>query len=140
MAQRPILRSQANEVFESIRSTGLDPSEFAWSTQLSPAMYVIEVSKLTHKPTGYYFLFDFAHPGTETHRFEYTPSEQSNISVSGVAATWPAQVAAAKIHEEIVDVHGAVTSERRKFASRLRGRFKTKRDWEKSWRPTGNEL
>jgi len=66
-----ILKTQANEVFNSIKDLDIDPSEFEWQEIESntPDGEYFDVSKLVHVPTGYYFIFDYdyeSHYGTRS--------------------------------------------------------------------------
>src|SRR5438876_7379074 len=57
MEIRHLLRSQANEVFEAIKSAGLEPSDFDWEDIVGHNSGM-RVSQLAHKRSGYYFTFD----------------------------------------------------------------------------------
>jgi hypothetical protein len=117
MMQRHILRSQKNDVLEAVRSIGLDPTDFTWSVSESPYMgNSFEISKLVHRPTGYYFMSDFPSAGTETHAYEFTPSEQSFVSVKSTSGSWPGQLNAVKrwlrlIKRESIDLWSALGAE-----------------------------
>ena len=54
-----ILKTQANEIFQAMQSLGLDPSQFAWEEVPSKITQGLAVSRLVHRPTGHYFMFDF---------------------------------------------------------------------------------
>jgi hypothetical protein len=57
MEIRKLLKSQANEVFEAIKNAGLEPSEFDWQDTVGHVSGT-RVSRLVHKPSSYYFIFD----------------------------------------------------------------------------------
>jgi len=69
---RVLLASQKKQVLESCRAVGLDPRDFEWE-ELQVGNSTQVVSKIIHKPTGYYFLFDFQQNGM--HVTEYSPGE-----------------------------------------------------------------
>ncbi len=56
-ADNSLLRSQRNEVFTSITNGGLNPQDFEFKDYLHPNTSNL-ISTLTHKPTGYVFVFD----------------------------------------------------------------------------------
>ncbi len=61
MSKRLLLQSQKNSTLESIQKSSLNPADFEWSETGLPASLVENqaiVSKITHRPTGYYFIFD----------------------------------------------------------------------------------
>ena len=64
---RVLLASQKKRALEICQAAGVSPRDFAWE-ELRQAP---RVSKLSHKPTDYYFLFDFEPGGT--HVTEYSP-------------------------------------------------------------------
>lgn len=53
-----LLRTQQNEVLESIKWAGLNPNEFEWEEISSQNMNKI-ISKIKHKYDDYYFIFDY---------------------------------------------------------------------------------
>jgi hypothetical protein len=57
MEIRLLLRSQANQVFEAIKSAGLQATDFDWRDATGHAS-MTRVSRLVHKASGYYFIFD----------------------------------------------------------------------------------
>ena len=58
MEIRHLLQSQANQDLEAIRNeAGLEPTDFDWQDTEGP-MSNMRVSRLVHKPSGYYFVFD----------------------------------------------------------------------------------
>ena len=74
MKKQPILRSQAKEIFDVIKLKGFDISQFQWEERMSTKTSNLIVSALVHKPTDYYFLFDY-HQGT--HWVERSPGNGS---------------------------------------------------------------
>jgi hypothetical protein len=83
-----ILRSQANEVFNAIRQSGLDPTQFAWSTQYGWLNQELVVSRLTHTPSGFYYTFDFSDQG---HWAEFSPGEHKVVQTAHPGA-WSQQL------------------------------------------------
>ncbi len=68
-----LLKSQRNDVLETIRNKGLDPLEFEWDTRGSKHVHG-SVSGIFHRPTGYYFIFEH----TPTHRVSvYSPGSDT---------------------------------------------------------------
>jgi hypothetical protein len=59
MTEKVILKSQANEIYQAIRDAGLDPMDFKWGKRKSKNVSNLLVSELIHRPTGYFFVFDF---------------------------------------------------------------------------------
>jgi hypothetical protein len=57
MEIRHLLKSQSNEVFEAIKNAGLEPTDFDWQDATGHAS-MTRVSRLVHKGSGYYFMFD----------------------------------------------------------------------------------
>jgi len=54
-----LLATQKNDVLEVIREAGLDPSAFTWQESRSRFRRVPVAATLVHRPTGYYFKFDY---------------------------------------------------------------------------------
>jgi hypothetical protein len=52
----PLLSSERNQVFAWIKKSGLNPAEFTWSEQ-SADHGSVPALKLTHTPTGFWYLF-----------------------------------------------------------------------------------
>jgi hypothetical protein len=77
----PLLQSQMNEVFASVKHSGLDPSEFVWERWTSERDESSDTSALIHRPSRYWFQFDMGDdghycifsPGNETTREENYP-------------------------------------------------------------------
>lgn len=58
MAEDKLLRSQKNEIFELIKRNNLNPSDFKWDKILSKYTEKLEVPKLIHQPSDYYYIFE----------------------------------------------------------------------------------
>ncbi len=54
-----MLKSQANAIFDILRGLEFEPTDFVWETRDSIQTPGLKVSSLVHKPTGYYYVFDF---------------------------------------------------------------------------------
>lgn len=78
MADRGILRSQANEILGLLQEAGLIPSDFRWEDRESTFPKNGTVSALVHRPTGYYFKFDYSDQG---HWAEFSPGEDKIVDV-----------------------------------------------------------
>jgi hypothetical protein len=63
MSIRHLLKSQANQVFGALNDNGWNPADFEWQDIASVASRGEPISKLVHKPSGYYFTFDNAAGG-----------------------------------------------------------------------------
>lgn len=58
---RHLLKSQANRIFGVLLDNGWNPADFEWQdTRSVKTLSNILISKLVHKPSGYYFTFDNA--------------------------------------------------------------------------------
>ena len=73
MAQ--LLRSQQNEVLQRIQNVGLDPRSFEWDMVNGPSSRV-QVSRLVHRPTGGYFVFDL---NRGRHWTEFSPGHEVTV-------------------------------------------------------------
>ena len=71
-----LMRSQKNALFETIKQVGLDPSGFEWQTVGSHQDPSERVSKIRHRDTDYYFIFE------ENFGAVYAPGEYSSHAVS----------------------------------------------------------
>ena len=116
MAQRLILKSHANEVLLLIYHEGLAPSQFEWEERSSKHADNLEVSALIHRPTGYYFLFDF-YGSTSEHWAEFSPASGSPLH-SVHAGSWEFQrdyvlawITFLKREIEAPDLWGAICQE-----------------------------
>ncbi len=58
--ERLLLRTQRNDILQLITKLNLDPLEFEFHRIKSGLVLGCIVSKLFHKPTKYYFNFDFS--------------------------------------------------------------------------------
>ncbi len=82
MADSLILRSQADEMLQSIQDSRMDPSSFHWATTASVITVDLKVSKLIHSQTQYYFQFDL-HQGSHYCRFSPGESTQTENQYPG---------------------------------------------------------
>lgn len=86
MEIRNLLKSQANQVFEAIKNAGLEPSDFEW--QDAESFYSASVvSRLIHKPSGYFFSFD----NEDEFRSQWSPAEQTKWDL-GTDSSWTSQL------------------------------------------------
>ena len=92
MAERLLLRSQANTVFQAVREAGFDPELFGWETRPTVSNDDFRVSTLLHRPTGYFFQFDLARG--KQYCF-YSPGEDKDKDAQ-YPGTWEGQLAYAK--------------------------------------------
>jgi hypothetical protein len=77
MRERLILKSQANQVLQAIQAKELDGSEFERGQRESLFQQSgLIVSVLIHRPSGYYYLFDFR---DGKHFAEYSPGPDSPV-------------------------------------------------------------
>jgi hypothetical protein len=92
MRDHYLLTTQKNAVLAVIRTHGLDPREFEWSTTTTrvndygPGWVPLSVPHLTHAPSGSTFTFDFS----EDRRVPvaiYSPADETPEEVYGVG-TW----------------------------------------------------
>lgn len=58
MAAPDLLRSQRNSVLKAITEAGFDKSDFEWEAARDNP-YSSPIPQIVHKPTGYYFQFDY---------------------------------------------------------------------------------
>lgn len=68
MKDQTLKKVHRAEVFDLVSEAGLSHTEFQWSVEDSIQMGFTDVSKLTHIPTNYFFLFDFQ-PSNASTRF-----------------------------------------------------------------------
>ncbi|MFC2170435.1 hypothetical protein ACFLQJ_00490 [Calditrichota bacterium] len=59
MENQELTKIMKNEVFQLIENNGLDPTEFEWYVVTSNHNVDLQVSRLIHENTGYFFDFDF---------------------------------------------------------------------------------
>lgn len=88
MAQHKLLRSQSNDVFNVLRDAGLDPEMFEWETRQTVNRADIQVPVLVHRPTDYFFQFDYMRDG---HYARFSPGRESLID-SEYPGGWPGQL------------------------------------------------
>ncbi|MEO8398301.1 MAG: hypothetical protein ABI550_00655 [Ignavibacteriaceae bacterium] len=69
MEKSLILKSQKEKVFNDIRVYGFDPSDYTWE-EVKSIFEDLIVSKIIHKKSGYYFVFDFYR---DSHNFRLSP-------------------------------------------------------------------
>jgi hypothetical protein len=115
VADQPLLRSQANQVFATIRAASLDPADFAWETADSVLTENARVQRLVHDATGYYFQFDVnsGRPWTE-----HWPASEGFV-VQQYPGTWDLQLnycrewlARVRVEAESPDLWSSVVAER----------------------------
>lgn len=58
MEKRILLKSQLNDIFKYIENANLNHKDFIWISEESSFEFNLEVPKLVHQPTMYYFKFD----------------------------------------------------------------------------------
>jgi len=74
-----ILPTQKSQVFSCVQESGLIPSDFEWEEYDSKESPGLKVSRLFHRPTGFYFIFDFY----EDHHFGvWSPTEYNTIGLA----------------------------------------------------------
>lgn len=81
-----LLKSQKNEVFESIKREGLDPANFSWSEGIGLSSYR-NVPILNYLDGDYYFKFDILSGG---HYCTFSPSLDQMVEHRH-PETWPGQ-------------------------------------------------
>ena len=59
MPKKLVLRSLKNEIYKFLKQKGLNPNEFEWSEKNSECEPDLIISALIHKPSKYYFTFDY---------------------------------------------------------------------------------
>src|SRR5215204_6041146 len=77
--KRFLNRSQVKEVLEHIENHGMQPSAFIWLEQPSRYLPGLIVSALVHKPTNYFYQFDF--DKHEFYRAICSPGEDNSIGL-----------------------------------------------------------
>ena len=108
-----LMKSQAYEVFEVLRSNGWNPADFSWEEIRSPSNTNYAVSRLVHQASGYYFIFD----NYEGFLARWSPDNERE-SGSGNPGSWRSQIAQfntwlgyLKREIEAPDVWGAISQE-----------------------------
>lgn len=71
-----VLKTQRNDLLKAMKNRGLNPTEFVWKVQESLKTVEMNVSRLVHEPTDYYYLFDFNQGGCWC---EYSPGQDTNV-------------------------------------------------------------
>jgi hypothetical protein len=89
MENRTLLQSQKNDVFSLISDSDLDPKDFEW-TKIAGGYtsQVAEVSRLIHKPSNFFFTFDYL--PTAAHFARYSPGKETPTE-DKQAGTWHKQ-------------------------------------------------
>ncbi|MHB8335899.1 MAG: hypothetical protein ACYDEE_00580 [Ignavibacteriaceae bacterium] len=115
MSKNIILKSYVNEVLLYIKSNGLDATEFSWEETYSTQSHPLLVSKLVHKHTAYYFIFDFL---KDAHFCEYSPGKEKLVD-KNYPGDWTNQfsyfkywISYLKREIEAPDLWGALQNER----------------------------
>ncbi len=111
MEIRHLLKSQAAEVFNILKSKDLEPSDFKWE-DVTTGLSASKVSRLVHK-SGYYFTFANAESNFNS---IYSPGHET-LADSSASGTWTSQleifknwVSYLKREIETPDVWGAISS------------------------------
>ncbi len=76
--QRIMLRTQLNDVLNAIKQIGFYPSDFDWEKERSQKLS-LDVYKLVHIDTGYYFIFDYSDNVSFPYYSILFPTEQGTI-------------------------------------------------------------
>jgi hypothetical protein len=84
--EHALLTSQQNQVYKAVGRTALGHLEFEWTTRTGE-LYDGTVPCLLHRPSGSYFIFDFAPRGVG-HSVEYSPGEQQPVDAAD-PGDWP---------------------------------------------------
>lgn len=87
MDKKTLLPSQKDEIFRLILEHEFEPSDFAWDEcdgRYSKAI----VSRITHKPTNYYFTFDVSKGRNRVS--EFSPGEETHVEIED-APSWAVQ-------------------------------------------------
>ena len=80
MEKRLLLRTQRNRIIENIVKLKLTPLDFIFLEIESGILPNCKVSKLVHKPTRYYFKFDFTHT-VDQNWIEYYPTSEGKKKI-----------------------------------------------------------
>ncbi len=86
MKIRLLLKSQANQVLEAIKTAGCDPTEFEWQDTQGHSS-AMTISQLVHKPSGYHFSFD----NHDQFHSKWSPGEQQLVD-SNWTDSWNRQL------------------------------------------------
>lgn len=79
--ERLLLRTQRNEILKRITELKLNPKDFEFHRVKSESVAGCVISKLFHKPTRYYFTFDFSMRSSEEFFIKYFPTEEGKKHV-----------------------------------------------------------
>jgi len=87
MEKRILLKSQLNDIFKYIDIARLNHCDFTWTYDKNSVEIYLEVPKLIHQPTMYYFKFD---KKGESLVSVYFPNESGSV-YTNYWSTWDAQ-------------------------------------------------
>lgn len=76
MQKSLILNSQKMEFFNIVKQTGLNPADFEWTEQESNWMKKVVISKVAHRPSNYFYIFDLRDNGFAA---KYSPANDKAI-------------------------------------------------------------
>lgn len=117
MARNLILKTQANEIFELLKAATLDPAQFQWDEVGSSHTHGLRISRMTHLPSGYFFLFDYKPRGGRCGEFSPGPSTGRYLYES---ESWDEQLSMVKgwllmLHREVTspDLWATISEEAR---------------------------
>jgi hypothetical protein len=79
--ERLLLRTQRNGILQRITDLKLNPIDFEFHRVKSDLVTGCVVTKLFHKPTRYYFTFDFSMQSSEEFFIKYFPTEEGKKHV-----------------------------------------------------------
>jgi hypothetical protein len=82
MEKRLLLRTHKNRILEEITKRKLNPLDFNFLEKDSILGSRCKVSKLVHKPTGYYFTFDFSRHKPSEHYITYFPTNEGKMKIA----------------------------------------------------------
>jgi hypothetical protein len=90
MEIRNLLKSQANDIFAELTSNGWNPADFEWKDERSRRSSTNRalISKLVHKPSGFWFTFDNANSAFYV---QFSPAAQTLQGTSN-ASSWDGQL------------------------------------------------
>ncbi|GAH49331.1 unnamed protein product, partial [marine sediment metagenome] len=84
--QMILLKRQRNQVFDLIRSVGLEPYNFQWSTVKSEESIGLKVSQLNYRDSEYFFKFDFYE--YSSYWIVFSPGSGRPVEKNLVAPEW----------------------------------------------------
>lgn len=76
MKKNLVLPSQRNELYKVIVNADINPAEFEWRERPSVHDPELTVSQLVHRPSDYYYVFDFYRESQWT---EYSPGADASV-------------------------------------------------------------